>query len=270
MVGQTRMHYVDEGQGDTILCLHGEPTWSYLYRKMIPKLSSQYRVIAMDFIGFGKSDKFMNKNDYTYSLHAKSLISFIDTLKLTNITLVVHDWGGYIGLYVMSVMPDIFNKLVLLNTNLPTGDKTTNRITKRWLKFVSENQDLPIDKIMRMGVSLNYRLTENVLKAYNAPYPNETYKTGPVTWPLLIPIKYNDLGAAEVRRARLFLSGWEKPTAIIFSDKDPITRGEAKYFQNLIPSAKHQPIITIKNAGHFLQEEKGEEISEHILNFMKI
>ena len=268
-VNGLRVHYIDEGRGETILCLHGEPTWSYLYRKMIPILSAKHRVIAMDFIGFGRSDKFTEQSEYSFQMHCDILTGFINTLSLKQITLVVQDWGGPIGLRVVSEMPERFSRLVIMNTGLPTGDVPVSEAFLKWRRFVQNTPDLPIGQVIRMGMANGSKIPSEVVSAYEAPFPDASYKAGAVAWPLLVPIHYDDAGAAEMRQTREFLSKCEKPTLAMFSDEDPITSGGDRFFRKLIPSAKDQPDIVIKDAGHFLQEEKGEEIAQHILKFMQ-
>jgi haloalkane dehalogenase len=267
-VNGLRVHYVDEGKGETILCLHGEPTWSFLYRKMIPTLSARHRVLAMDFIGFGRSDKFTEPEAYTFRMHRDTLVGFIQVLKLRQITLVVQDWGGLIGLTVVADMPERFARLVIMNTGLPTGKARPSEAFLEWRKFAENNPDLPIGQSILRGVAHPKKITKEVVAAYEAPFSDVSYKAGAAKWPLLVPIRPEDPGAAEMRHAREVLSKWSKPALVMFSDKDPITGGGDAFFRSIIPSAKEQPEIVIKDAGHFLQEEKGEEISQHILDFM--
>ncbi|MFZ3090334.1 MAG: haloalkane dehalogenase [Nitrospirota bacterium] len=263
-----RVHYIDEGRGETILCLHGEPTWSYLYRKMIPILSAKHRVIAMDFIGFGRSDKFTEQSEYSFQMHCDTLAGFINALSLNKITLVVQNWGGLIGLRIVSEMPKQFSRLVIMNTGLPTGDVPASEAFLKWQKFVQNTPDLPIGQVIRMGMVNGNKLTTEVIAGYEAPFPDASYKAGAVAWPMLVPLQPDDPGAAEMRQAKDFLSKWSKPALVMFSDKDPITSGADRFFRELIPSAKNQPEIVIKDAGHFLQEEKGEEIAQNIIEFM--
>ncbi len=268
-VNGLRVHYVDEGKGEVLLCLHGEPTWSYLYRKMIPILLAKHRVLAMDFIGFGRSDKFTEQNEYSFQMHCNTLSGFINALSLNKITLVVHNWGGLIGLRIVSEMPKQFSRLVIMNTGLPTGVVPASEAFLKWQKFVQNTPDLPIGQVMRMGMANGSKIPSEVVAAYEAPFPDASYKAGAVAWPMLVPLQPDDPGAAEMRQAKDFLSKWSKPALVMFSDKDPITSGGDRFFRKLIPGAKNQSEITIKDAGHFLQEEKGEEIAGHILKFME-
>lgn len=261
-----RVHYLDEGKGRIILCLHGEPTWAYLYRKMIPIfVDGGFRVIVPDFIGFGRSDKLTSLKEYTFYLHKNILIEFIRVLNLSHITCVVQDWGGLIGLHVAGVIPDRFARLVIMNTGLPSG-KTTSEAFLKWREFVESNPDLSIGQVVQMGTISELR--PEILAAYEAPFPDESFKIGARAWPLLVPIHPDDPVAAEMLKTREKLKRWQKPALVMFSDSDPITGGADRFFRDLIPSAKDQPVIKIKNAGHFLQEEKGEEIAHHILDFV--
>jgi haloalkane dehalogenase len=264
-----RVHYIDEGKGEAILCLHGEPSWSFLYRKMISFMSKKHRVVAMDFIGFGRSDKFTDREAYSFQMHHDTLVSFLQAIKLEQITVVVQDWGGLIGLAVVADMPERFARLVIMNTGLPTGKGKPGEALLAWRNFVQSHPDLPIGQSILSGMAHPEKITEEVIVAYEAPFPDVSYKAGAAVWPLLVPISPEDPAVAAIRHAREVLSRWNKPALVMFSDKDPITGGGDKFFRSLIPTAKDQPEIIIKDAGHFLQEEKGEEISQHILDFMR-
>ncbi|WP_271767453.1 haloalkane dehalogenase [Aquimarina algiphila] len=260
-----QMHYIDEGQGETILALHGEPTWSYLYRKFIPILKN-YRFIAPDLIGFGKSDKIVGYKNYSFDLHFKSLENLIQKLDLNDITLVVQDWGGILGLSLLAEYPEKFKRVVILNTFLPVGKKMSF-FFKIWRAYAKYHPSLSIPSILKHG---SYqKLSQKVLQAYNAPFPNKKHKGGAVAFPLLVPANVNDPAVKPIQKARDVLSKWQKPALVLFSDKDKILGGLEKFFYRLIPSSAEQQKIIIKNAGHFLQEEKGEEIAQYIDQFMK-
>lgn len=262
-----RMHYVDEGEGDeTILALHGDPTWSYLYRKFIPVLSPKYRFIAPDMIGFGKSDKLTNRKDYSFQLHYEALEHFIRTLKLNNITLVVQDWGGLLGLSILGEHPDWFKRVVIMNTFLPIG-KPLPFTFKLWQAFARYHPSLPIELIMRIGCHQKH--AKAVIQAYKAPFPSRQYKAGAKAFPQLIPSRSTDAGVKEMKRARETLSKWNKPTLVLFSDADPVMSGLQNFFYKLIPVSQEQQKIIVQNAGHFLQEDKGEEIAQYIDQFIK-
>jgi len=262
-----RVHYLDEGTGEVVLCLHGEPSWCYLYRKMIPILSQKHRVIAPDFIGFGRSDKYTERGEYTYKMHRDTLTGLLEELDLNKISIVVQDWGGLIGLRVVGMIPKRFSRLIIMNTGLPTGEEKIPFAFMLWRWFVKVMPDLPIGRILKMGTA--QPLHPNAVSAYNAPFPSKKYKQGAKAWPLMVPTKPSFEAAPEMKKAKEALSKWDKPALVMFSDKDPITRNGYRFFRELIPTAKDQPETIIKGAGHFLQEDKGEEIANHILDFIE-
>jgi haloalkane dehalogenase len=277
-IGDARVHYVDEGTGETVLLLHGEPSWCYLYRKMIPTLvAAGYRAVAPDFVGFGRSDKYAELDAYTYQMHVDTLWAFIQQAGLASLTFVMQDWGGPIGLRVAAEHPEVAARLVVMNTGLPAGDlgpKTppddelnTDIPFLRWRKFSRDVPDLPVGQLLQMATVND--LPPDVIKAYEAPFPDVTYKAGAKAWPSLVPMFADMPGVEENKRARAVFSEWRKPVLTLFSDGDPITRGGDAVFRALIPSAREEPEITIKDAGHFLQEDKGEEIAGHIIDLMK-
>ncbi|OGW41616.1 MAG: haloalkane dehalogenase [Nitrospirae bacterium GWD2_57_9] len=263
-----RVHYVDEGQGQVILCLHGVLEWSYTYRKVIPVLARRSRVIAMDFIGFGRSDKFAERKKHSFQTHFSILSRFIDALALSRITLVASDWGAVVGLSLATERPDLFSRLVIMNTTLPTGESSLNLTFMLWRQFVELAPDLPIGRVIRMGMAHGYRMSPREIAGYEAPFPDARYKAGAVELPLSLPVRRNDPGAAEIRKTRDALSQWSKPALVMFSDEDPLFSKQYRFFRSLIPTAQDQPETVIRNAGHFLQEEKGEEIALHILDFI--
>ena len=264
-----RMHYVDEGPRDAapVLLLHGEPSWSYLYRKMIPVIvEAGNRAIAPDLIGFGRSDKPANREDYTYQAYVDWTASLIEQLDLREITLVAQDWGGLIGLRIATEQPDRFARIVAANTMLPTGDQPPGEAFLRWQKFSQTAPEFDVGRILQ-GATVT-TLPDDVVAAYDAPFPDDTYKAAARQFPVLVPTSPDDPAAAANRRAWEVLEQWEKPFLTAFSDSDPIMRGGDRIFQSRVPGTKGQPHTTITGAGHFLQEDKGEELARVVADFI--
>ncbi len=266
-VNGLRMAYVESGEGDPILCLHGEPSWSFLYRKMIPGLSDVGRVIAPDLIGFGRSDKLPTMDDYTFKLHYEALETFIEELDLRRITLVCQDWGGVLGLTLAGLHEDRFARLVIMNTGIPVGEGTPSPAFMQWRTMSRGMSDMPIGGLIQRATKTV--LTPEIIASYNAPFPDASYKAGAQIFPSLVPITPDDPGVAYTRPAKEHLATWSKPALIMFSDGDPITAGGDTLMRALIPSAKNEPEIVIEGGGHFLQEDKGEEIAQHIVEFIQ-
>lgn len=265
--GEARMHYVDEGRGPVILCLHGEPSWSFLYRRMIPILATRGRVLAPDLFGFGKSDKFTERGDYSYKMHRDAVLGFMDALALRDITLVCQDWGGLLGLQLAGQLPDRFARLVIMNTALPTGQENVGPGFLAWREYVANTPDLPIGPLFGRAIVPEDRRTPEILAAYDAPYPDRSYKEGAQAFPSLVPIAPDDPGAAENREAWKTLERWSKPCLVMAGDKDVVLGvPAAETFVRRIPTAGKA--IVIENAGHFLQEDKGEEIAEQIVAWL--
>jgi haloalkane dehalogenase len=265
-----RMHYIDEGPAEAtpVLLLHGEPSWSYLYRHMIPPLASAgLRVIAPDLIGFGKSDKPTKKDDYTYALHVTWMRQFVEQLELRDITLFCQDWGSLIGLRVAAENEHRFARIALGNGGLPTGDQAMPDAFKKWRAFALHSPYFPIGKLIQKATTTE--LSDEIVAAYDAPFPSRQYKAGARKFPALVPIAPDDPASDANRRAWKVFGRWDKPFLTCFSDKDPITRGGDVPWQKHVPGAQGQPHTTIKNAGHFLQEDKGPELAELLIKFIK-
>ena len=261
-----RMHYVDEGDTSqpTALLLHGEPSWSYLYRKMIGPLAKKFRVVAPDLIGFGKSDKPTDRKAYSYQNHLDWLSEFIESLDLKNIFLFCQDWGGLLGLRILTKMDHRFDLVVASNTTLPTGQTTMPESFLKWRAFSQESDSFNIARVIDTGTVST--LSEAVYKGYNAPFPDETYKAGARMFPALVPIEADDPEALNNKAAWRQLMSFKKPFLTIFGSKDPIMFGAEKAFQKLVPGTRSQD-HKILEAGHFIQEEKGEELARLMIAF---
>lgn len=265
-----RMHYVDEGPREeaAVLLLHGEPSWSYLYRFMIPPLcDAGLRVVAPDLIGFGKSDKPTRKSDYSYAGHVAWMRHFIETLDLVDITLFCQDWGSLIGLRLAAENESRFSRIVLGNGGLPTGDEQLPRAFKIWRAFARFSPWFPIGKIIQKATITE--LSEDVVAAYDAPFPSSKYKAGARAFPMLVPTSADNPATEANRAAWKVFSEWQKPFLTTFSNRDPVTRGGEKPWQQAVPGAQNRDHVKIQNAGHFLQEDKGPELAQVLIKFIR-
>lgn len=260
-----RMHYVDEGSGSPVLMLHGEPTWAFLYRTMIPTVAGGARVVAPDYFGFGRSDKPTRIEDYSYDFHYTSIERFADELDLHAVTVVVQDWGGPIGLRLAVERPDRVSRLVILNTGVGAGRAPS----EEWLRFRAFVRRVGTDLVpgQLIRISCVTDPGDDVIEAYNAPFPTPESKAGVLAFPELVPTELEHPSAAKMTEVREALAHWDRPALVLFSDSDPIfTPRAAERMAEWIPGAG--PAETIAGAGHFLQEEKGEEIAERIVQFL--
>ncbi|MGB5285950.1 MAG: haloalkane dehalogenase [Polyangiales bacterium] len=265
-----RLHYLDEGprEAPPILMMHGEPSWSYLYRKMIPIfVEAGYRAIAPDLVGFGRSDKPTERSDYSYARHLGWVQSWFDQLALNDVTLVCQDWGGLLGMRLVAAQPDRFSRVVAANTMLPTGDMDPGKAFKKWRQFSQETPVFPIGEMLQRSTTTE--LSAEIMAAYDAPFPSEEYKAGARQFPILVPITPDDPEAQANRDAWKVLQAFDKPWLCAFSDQDPVTRGADQFIKAVIPGCKGQPHTTIKDGGHFLQEDKGEELANVTLDFIR-
>ena len=265
-----RLHYIDEGSKTsnyTFLCLHGQPTWSYLYRKMIPIfLDAGFRVVAPDYFGFGRSDKPVEDKAYTFNFHRNSMIEFINHLQLKNIVLVVQDWGGLIGLTLPMEMPTRVSKLILMNTALGTGEGVPSPGFKAFRNWVNKTPDIDIGRLMLRGTSI---LTPEEVEAYNAPFPDIKYKAGVRRFPDLVPTTYDAPGAEISRKARdWFQSEWSGDSFMAVGMQDPVLGPSVmRKLRKMIPGCPKP--LKIKEAGHFVQEW-GDIVAERALEYFKL
>jgi haloalkane dehalogenase len=268
--GLLRIHYVDAGDrgADPVLLMHGEPSWSYLYREMIPILvEAGNRVIAPDLVGFGRSDKPSRRSDYTFQRHVDWMQAWLDEMDLKRITFFGQDWGGLIGLRLVAANPDRYARVIVGNTGLPIGEGQPSEAFLNWRKFSIEAPEFDIGTIISMGCQT--KLSPEVIAAYNAPFPDDTYKEGARIFPSLVPITPDDPAVGPNREAWKVLVKFDKPFLTAFSDGDPITSGGESFFQQLVPGTKGQPHTTIKGGGHFLQEDCGEDLARVMVDFIK-
>ena len=270
-----RMAYVDveptegdesEGDGETFLCLHGEPTWGFLYRKMIPELGQRGRVVVPDLLGFGRSDKYDRREAYDYETHYEALAGLVEALDLEHVTLVCQDWGGILGLPYATRNEERFSRLVPMNTGVPSGDQEMPEAWEEFRAFVERVDELPVGMLIQNATATD--LSEEVIAAYEAPFHTESAKAGAYEFPDMVPRKGGGDGAAYTRAAAERLKEWEKPAFILFADSDPITRPNRDPLRELIPTASEQPDVWVEGAMHFLQEDAGESIAEEIVAFV--
>jgi haloalkane dehalogenase len=248
--------------------MHGEPSWCFLYRRMIPVLTAAgYRCIAPDLVGFGRSDKPTERTDYTYARHVEWMRSALfDTLDLRDITFVGQDWGGLIGLRLVGEHPDRYARVVTANTFLPTGDTAPGEAFLGWQRFSQTVEDFAVGLIV--GAGCHTKPSDSVIAAYDAPFPADTYKAGARQFPMLVPTTPGDPASVANRKAWETLRSWTKPFLTAFSDQDAITRGGDRVFQRDVPGCAGQPHTTIEGGGHFLQEDKGAELAQVIVDWL--
>lgn len=265
--GTLRIHRIEAGSGDPVLLLHGEPSWSFLYRKFVPALAAKgHRAIAPDLIGFGRSDKPSEQDDYTYERHVAWMSEWLTKNDLRGITLFCQDWGGLIGLRLVAAFPDRFARVVVANTGLPIGTGLTPAF-EAWRNFSQTVPMLPVGNILQGGTVRELSVAE--VAAYDAPYPDETYKAGARRFPALVPVTPEHGSVAENKAAWTVLEKFDKPFLCAFSDSDPVTKGGERVFLERVPGTKEQKHRTIAGGGHFLQEDKPDELIALLDGFIK-
>ena len=268
--GTLRIGYVEAGpaDGETVLLLHGEPSWSFLYRRVIPVLAEAgLRAVAPDLVGFGRSDKPARQEDHSYARHVEWLrAALFDRLDLRGITLVCQDWGGLLGLRLVGEHPDRFARVVAANTGLPTGDHPMSEAFLAWQRFATTAERFDVGRIVQNGTVSD--LPEDVVAGYDAPFPDDRYKAGPRVFPSLVPTRPDDPAAAVNRAAWEALTRFDKPFLTAFSDGDPITGGGDRVFQKLVPGAQGRDHVTLAGGGHFLQEDVGPELARVVVDLI--
>lgn len=268
--GDLRVHYLDEGPADaaeTVLLMHGEPSWSFLYRHMIPVLTGAgHRIVAPDLVGFGRSDKPAARTDYTFARHVEWMTAWLTSVDLNDVTLVCQDWGGLIGLRLVAAMPERFRRVVVANTFLPTGDSSPGDAFLAWQKFSQEVETFPTGAIINGGCVTD--LSPEVMAGYDAPFPDESYKEGARQFPLLVPTSPDDPEATPNRAAWKVLENFSRPFLTAFSDADPVTVGADEAFRTRVAGTKGQPHTTIAGGGHFLQEDRGPALAAVVNDFI--
>ncbi|WP_019852755.1 haloalkane dehalogenase [Actinopolyspora mortivallis] len=268
--GALNMAYVTAGPADgpVALLLHGEPSWSFLYRKALPVLAEAgIRVVAPDLVGFGRSDKPVNRSDHSYARHVEWVRSLVfDVLGLREVTMVGQDWGGLIGLRLLAENPDGFLGAVAANTGMPTGDRDMPEVWWRFRRTVEQAENLDVGRLVESGCARP--MPPEVRAAYDAPFPDESYKAGPRVMPTLVPTTPDDPATEANRAAWEVLARSDVPLLTAFSDSDPITGPMGPVLRRKVPGATGQPHTTLENAGHFLQEDAGTELGRVVAEFV--
>jgi len=263
-----RIHHVDEGPADAapILLMHGNPTWSYLYRKFVPKLvGAGHRVIAVDLVGCGRSDKPAERADYTQARHVDWLRKWLEALDLRDITLFCQDWGGTLGLHLVAAHPERFARVIAANTGMPLG-QGESEFMKMWVGMMRDARRFPMQQMLPTGMT--HTLTPGELAAYQAPFPDPSYEAGICQFPMLIAVQPDNPGVPANREAWERLGRFDKPFLTLFGAKDPVTQGGEKALQAHVPGAKGQPHHLFPDASHFIQEDVPDELVERILAFI--
>jgi haloalkane dehalogenase len=268
--GELRVHFLDEGDPEAppVLLMHGEPSWSYLYRHMVPPLvAAGHRVVAPDLVGFGRSDKPTAPDDYSYARHVRWMEQLlVEQLDLREATLFGQDWGGLVGLRIVAAHPDRFARVVVGNTGLPTGHGRASEAFLAWQQFAATTERFPVGGIINGGCATD--LGPDVIAGYDAPFPDDSYKAGARIFPSLVPTSPDDPAAPDNQAAWEVLSQFEKPWLCAFSDADPITKGGESAFLGKVPGTAGQSHVTIEGGGHFLQEDQGPELAKVINDFI--
>ena len=268
--GTLRVHHLDEGPADAapVLLLHGEPSWSFLYRHMIPTLvEAGHRLVVPDLVGFGRSDKPTERSDHSYARHVEWMRqALFDRLDLRDVTFFGQDWGGLIGLRIVAADPDRFARVAIGNTGLPTGHGPASEAFLAWQRFSQETEDFPVGAIVNGGCTTD--LSAEVIAAYDAPFPDDTYKAGARIMPALVPSSPDDPATPDQEEAWRVLERFEKPFLCCFGDSDPITKGGDAPFRAKVPGAEGQPHTAIEGGGHFLQEDRGPELAQVLVDFI--
>jgi len=268
--GILRVHYLDEGPADEapVLLVHGEPSWSYLYRHMVPILvDAGHRVVVPDLVGFGRSDKPTRQTDYSYARHVAWLSELVfDHLDLRDATFFGQDWGGLLGLRLVAAEPDRFTRVVIGNSGLPTGHGPASEAFLRWQRFSQTTPVFPVGDLV--GRACTTELSAAVVAAYDAPFPDDTFKAGARIFPSFVPTNPDDPETAPNQAAWRVLEAFQKPFLCAFSDSDPVTAGGDAPFLAKVPGARGRQHPTIVGAGHFLQEDAGPELAAVIRDFI--